>query len=130
MSFDKELDKAAKLVLAASEKTVRGVALELFGAIITDSPVATGRFRGNWQTTISSPASGKVDVEDKDDTIARAKMNKVVAEYKINESMFMTNNLEYAQKLEDSHPQKAGWVKANIANFKVAVDSQARKNKI
>ncbi|KAA6705316.1 HK97 gp10 family phage protein, partial [Salmonella enterica subsp. enterica serovar Lubbock] len=42
------------------ETVMRAVSLKLFSAIIKSSPVDTGRFRGNWQTTGATPATGLV----------------------------------------------------------------------
>ena len=61
MSFASDIAKYAKLAGASVDETGRAIVLELFGSVIKDTPVDTGRARGNWQTTIGTPANGQTD---------------------------------------------------------------------
>ena len=61
MSFASDVEAYAKKAGASLDETSRAIVLELFGSVIKDTPVDTGRARGNWQTTIGTPANGQTD---------------------------------------------------------------------
>jgi hypothetical protein len=44
---------------------VRGTLFNLSSRIIKESPVDTGRFRGNWQASVNTPKKGKLQRKDK-----------------------------------------------------------------
>lgn len=62
-----------------------------------------GRFRGNWQVTFNHPAVGTVDRIDKSGQATLAAGGTVLATYVATEtaSIWFTNNLPYAQRLEN-----------------------------
>lgn len=67
------------------------VALELLGSLVEKSPVDTGRFKANW--TISDIKPGSV-IPDPADGIEALKS------FRPGNSIFISNNLPYARKLE------------------------------
>lgn len=81
----------------------RGVLLKLFGAVIKDTPVDTGRLRGNWtfeQTINGSP--NPVSPEDKSGGVAIAKVTSEV-EAKVDHKDGVTclsNSMHYAYRIE------------------------------
>lgn len=149
MSFSKfkiDWDKAEVKIKKASEKAVRAAALELFSSIILRTPVGNpslwkspapanyvgGRLRGNWQATIGSPATDELDTTDssggKTISAARATVNN----YTLKQTMYLTNNLPYAQVIEDgSHTtQPSGMVKTSLQDFNQAIKKAAKKHRI
>lgn len=125
-------DNAVKLVKQKSEKGARAIALQLFAAIIKDTPVDTGRLRGNWQTTIAQPASGSFpNSKDKNGTVAGAAMKEKVTQWKLNTSIFLTNNLPYAKAIEGGHSTQRpyGMVKTNVRLFQAFARRAARNAK-
>lgn len=133
MSFDREYKKACKNVNLKAEKAIRAIALQLFGAIIKDTPVDTGRLRGNWQTTIGTPASGSFEnSKDRNGSVSGGSMRARVGQYKVGQKLFLTNNLPYAKAIEDGHSKQRpfGMVKTNVALFKAIVARTARGVKI
>lgn len=62
-----------------------------------------GRFRGNWQVTFNHPATGTLDRIDKTGRETLAAGGAVLAAYAITDvnSIWFTNNLPYAQRLEN-----------------------------
>lgn len=133
MTFKAEYDKAVRNINLKCDKAIRAIGLQLFGAIIKDTPVDTGRLRGNWQTTIGSPASGSFPSStDKNGSISGAAMKAKVSQYKVGQKLFLTNNLPYAQAIEDGHSKQRpyGMVKTNVAIFKAIVARSAKGVKI
>ena len=130
MSFASDMEAYAKKAGASLEETTRAVALELFGSIIKDTPVDTGRARGNWQTSIGAPASGEVDRIGEREAISE--LGSETGKFVGGQVIFLTNNLPYIQRLElgwsDQAP--AGMVRKNIARIQQIVAKAARDNKI
>ena len=129
--FNKDMKRATLNINLKSEKVVRSVALQLFGAIIKDTPVDTGRLRSNWQTNIGAPSNGTITAFDKNGTLAVGLLKTEVGFYKIGEKIFLTNNLPYASAIEDGHSKQRpnGMVKTNVARFQAVVDQIARAQK-
>ena len=65
MSFSQDLDKATLNLAGYAEDMVRGTLFALASRIIKESPVDTGRFRGNWQASLNTPKQGKLQRLDK-----------------------------------------------------------------
>ena len=130
MSFASDMEAYAKKAGASLEETTRSVALELFGSVIKDTPVDTGRARGNWQTSIGAPASGEVDrIGERE---ALSELGSESAKFAGGQVIFLTNNLPYIQRLELGWSDQApsGFVRKNIARIQSIVAKAARDNKI
>lgn len=108
--------KSLYRIKLARRKTVLSVA----SRIILRTPVKTGRARGNWQTTIGSPADGVIDGLDPNGVIAQAQARDATAKIGHDDApVFITNNLPYIQRLEDGASEQApnGMVSLTIAEF-------------
>lgn len=144
MSFADDVKRFAQKAGRSLDATVRGVEMRLFRAVIKDSPVGDpsqwkspappgyvgGRFRGNWQASIGSPAVGELDRRDEESTISE--MEAFVSALKGGRVTFLSNNLPYAMPLEYGHSKQApgGMVRKNVARFQRLVNEEARKNKV
>ena len=146
MSFSADIETFAKKTGSSVDETLRATALELFGSVIKDNPVDTGRAKGNWQTSIGSPASGEVDRLG--DSAALAEMRSVTAQFSAGKTIYLTNNLPYIWKLEYggygtgpgatektngtgfSIQAPAGMVRKNVARIQQIVAKEAKANKI
>jgi hypothetical protein len=101
LEFEKE--ETAKL----ADTVARGIATDICSRVIFDSPVDTGRFRGNWQVDIGSDPTGELDRLDKDgdptldDNIARMKTGPAM------KPIYVVNNLPYADRLNSGHSKQA-----------------------
>ncbi len=86
---------------------LKWLAMGVLRRVVLKTPVDTGRARGNWQVTVSSPAEGEVDVTDKRgrDTIANGKAGMADARY--SGIIWLTNNLAYILSLEGGWSQQA-----------------------
>ena len=133
MAFQQDYDKATKNIKKGGDKAIRAIALQLFGAIIKDTPVDTGRLRGNWQTTISNAASGSFpDSKDKNGQKSQSALKATVEKLKAGQKIFLTNNLPYAKAIEDGHSKQRpfGMVKLNVAKFQAICRKIAKDIKI
>ena len=122
MSFDKDIKDFNKKTEKAALNVFRGTALSLFGRIVKRTPVDTGRLRGNWQASINISPSGNGDTN----------YRTTVGGVKLGDSIYLTNNLPYANAIENGHSKQApvGMVRVTIVEFEHTVAMQARKNKV
>lgn len=79
-----------------------------------------GRFKSNWQVGLGS-MNESVDSEPRSDALGRAKV--VLEGFKPGQTIFLTNNLPYAKKLEYGHSKQApaGIVRLTVQDFAQAV---------
>ena len=86
---------------------VRKTALDSFTGVVAMSPVDTGRFRGNWQPGIGAPPAGTLETLDPTGAVSIGAIEARVAEFKPGQSIFLANNLPYAERLEDGYSKQA-----------------------
>lgn len=111
------------------ETVVRSVSLKLFSAIIKASPVDTGRFRGNWQTTGVTPATGLIAGVDPTGNKAVNSAATFITNAPGWDTFTLTNNLSYAERLEYGWSKQApvGMVRVNITRFQQLINEEASK---
>jgi hypothetical protein len=102
--FNQALGAFSKNMLPSmAQKLKKVVALEVFRRVIWKSPVDTGRFRANWQLTIGHPATGQVQ-----GTSVQTEAAAVVAgSCPPGVDIWLSNNVPYAQRLEEGHSGQA-----------------------
>lgn len=131
MSFASDVAKYAKLAGASVDETGRAIVLELFGSVIKDTPVDTGRARGNWQTTIGAPATDEVDRNGSAPALSEASAE--TSKFSAGKVIFLSNNLPYIYRLEFdgwSNQAPAGMARRNIARIQQIVSKSAQDNKV
>lgn len=119
MSFKGELGKAAKAALEKADKERRAICVELFKSVVMDTPVDTGRLRGNWQLTINSPNYSEIERTEKNWSAVVAQETQDLG--RLVDTVHMTNNLPYAHAIEYGHSKQkapAGMVRKNVARIK------------
>lgn len=120
--------------IANIDRLVRKVAIDLLKSVVYKSPVGDatlwqspppagyvgGRFRGNWQLGINNQPSGDLTAIDASggNTI-NAGMANIPTTNAAGNIYYITNNLPYAQRLENgwSSQAPAGIVSLTIAEF-------------
>ena len=145
MSFNKQIKNFNNKTQRAANAVFRGTALSLFGKIVKRTPVGNpstwkgkapkgytgGRLRANWQVQINTPADGEIDRQDKNggSTINNGHANMARAE--IGDSIFITNNLPYADAIENGRSGQApsGMVKVTIAESQHIVATKAKQER-
>lgn len=132
-SFSAQVSQFSKGTRDKIEAVRRGVTLKLFGAVILDTPVLTGRLRGNWRVSEGKPV---LDVTDRVDPSGGTVMREVegaVAASKGDTSLFLSNSLPYAARIEYdgwSHTKAPeGMVRRNVRRFNALVKIEAAKEK-
>lgn len=131
MSFSKDIGRFAAKAVQAHGKITRAATLELFSGVIKDTPVDTGRARGNWQTSVGSPATGELDRDDKSGAQALAEAQQKIPPG-AGQVTLLTNNLPYIEALERGSSKKSpeGMVRKNVDRVQRMVDAAIRKNKV
>lgn len=121
MSFSAQIEKFGKDASARVQQVRRGVVLKLFSAVILDTPVDTGRLRGNWQVSANQPVKNEIDREDKSGRAPIAEVERAAKESDGDTPLFLSNNLPYAGRIEFegySHTKAPeGMVRRNVARF-------------
>jgi len=91
-----------------------------------------GRFRGNWQFSIDTPADGVLDQLDPSGNVSVAVLRTQVQSLTIGQTAYLVNNLPYAVPLEYGHSKQApgGMVRITLARFQQIVDEAIRNNQV
>ena len=128
MSFSGDLGRFSIESMQAVERITRAIKLELFSGVILDTPVDTGRARGNWQTSTGYP---------KTSTVERAGANASLNEMRNNlggldGATYLTNNLPYIERLEFGYSNQApdGMLRKNFARINQIVQRAVNQHSI
>lgn len=130
MSFAADVAKFAKLTNSSLDQTGRAIALELFSSVIKDTPVDTGRARGNWQTSMTTPKEDQVERTGAGPAIAEAASE--TAKFGLGKLIWFSNNLPYIYRLEYGWSDQApsGFVRKNVARIQANVKKAVAENKV
>lgn len=99
MSFALDISKLVNKYNGNVDKAVRTAGFELVRRVVNNTPVDTGRLRGNWQATIDAPASGTTEIDDK---AGQATIQAAMPAIKkmTGRVFWLSNNLPYARVVE------------------------------
>lgn len=91
-----------------------------------------GRFRGNWQFSIDTPADGVLDQVDRSGNVSIAVLKAQVEALTIGQTAYIVNNLPYGIALEYGHSKQApsGMIRVTLARFQQIVDEAIRNNQV
>ena len=128
MSFSQQLKTSTKRIDNRGRDIFRAVYIRLFSAVIRDTPVDTGRARGNWQISSSGPAAGQKETNDPSGGITIG----MVTSFRLDKGrvVYLTNNLPYINRLEyDAWSKQApgGMVRRNVTRFDRLLREAAKK---
>lgn len=107
MSFTLDLTRFRIKTEHQASQVVRKIALELFTLIVMRSPVDTGRFRANNQISLNSLPGDAVLGFDKTGSVTISSGNSKLGQYKLGDTIFLYNNVEYGLALEYGWSQQA-----------------------
>lgn len=124
MSFKLDLKKFNKKTTHITEEVFKGTVIGLFNKVVSRTPVKTGRLRKSWRPTINSP-SVSLKKANGDAIITK------VSQAKLGDSIFLVNNLPYAQKIEagSSNQAPAGMVRVTVAEYQKIINENVIKAK-
>lgn len=114
--FDLQLKQSLNLAEEEIEAVIQTIGMSALRGVVLKTPVDTGRARGNWIATRTSPTSQTFKKTDKSGTATIAKGEAVISAYDHSKhtQIVIQNNLPYINRLEN------GWSK-QFANGMVAV---------
>lgn len=118
--FNKEVTAFAKtLVPQKLLQFQKKLVLEALKRIVMKTPVDTGRARGNWQVTIAEPSELQLKDTDVDGSKVLAAGAAAIADLPPYQVVWISNNLDYIEALEDGHSKQApkGMVALTIAEL-------------
>jgi len=138
-TFTLDIDRFLSRVDINANTVIKKLTLGIARSVIEKSPVDTGRFKGNWQLGINEKPSGTIDDASEFDrsesgtarttapSLVRIK-NKL-PERPAGSVLFITNNLDYAEKLENGSSQQApsGVVEITVLEFQRYVNEAVRE---
>lgn len=135
MSFAQQVGNFNAGALRQAENIRRELCLRLFGAVIVDTPVLTGRLRGGWQTSTGQPSRQQIErIDTGGDTVLAEASNNLGNGLHADVSVFFVNNLPYARRIEfDGHSSvkaPAGMVRKNVARFDSLVRAAVQDGRI
>lgn len=119
LAFEKEMRRWANINVPLIGKQIHASVTEtVFKGIVEKTPVLTSRARGNWYPSNGAPSSevGEhvagvsltgVPMTAEERGRVKAVTSKLKALPLGQEKTYVTNNLDYIQKLEDGHSPKA-----------------------
>ena len=129
--FSQEIDRFVAQIPGKANLVKRRIALQVLTGVVMQTPVGKkelwainveraakglkpippgyvgGRARGNWQTTISSPATGTLARKDKTGSAAINAGNSTIGAAQPGQDIWISNNLPYIERLEDGHSTQA-----------------------
>ncbi|RJG10916.1 hypothetical protein D3879_14645 [Pseudomonas cavernicola] len=145
MSFSLDLTKFIEKAKANTELVVQKVAIDMLSAVVDRSPVGNaelwldpsagegyigGRFRGNWQVSFNVAATGALDrIDPQGSSIKQAGVTFIQAYTSEIGSIWMMNNVPYAQRLEYGHSSQApnGMVRLTVTEFQIFVNKAVQE---
>ena len=126
MGFAADLNKLCKRAGDKAELVVRKTALELQSGMIERSPVDSGRFKSNWTCGVGAV---NTDTSAAPGTDAEGRTRTVLEGWKPGQTIFLTNSLPYARRLENGWSKQSpnGMVRLTVQAYaqalKTAVES-------
>lgn len=137
LEIKKEL---AKLQQEQIPTFIRKVALAVFQGVVNGSPVDRGQFRASWMPSINAPSEDIAPEIDRGErgpdpspagaaayNEAMARFNQVISKESVtgNESIYISNNMPYAELLAEGSSQQAanGWIQNVLDEVDAAIES-------
>jgi hypothetical protein len=131
-SFKRNFAAYLKKVGDKANSVVQKTVIDMGGAMVQKSPVDIGRFKGNWQYGNGSINFDTSSAPDKTGNAAITKIIAGVSGWKPGQTMYITNSLPYAKRLEYdawSKQAAAGMVRVTVAEFSQAIRRAAQAAK-
>jgi hypothetical protein len=102
-SFSLDLAKFGQKAVDNAEKIIRKIIFDMHGRIVQRTPVDTGRAKANTHVSINNLPTGSTLEVDPTGTATIAAAGRQIAQFKLGDTAFIYNNLEYILALEYGH---------------------------
>lgn len=134
-AFSKSIGSFGVNTLGNAERVRRAIVLKLFSSVILDTPVDTGRLRGNWLTSQGSPKLNSVARVDSSGGSAIAEVQSNMGDGTSQDtSVFLSNNLPYAARIEyegwSKRKAPQGMVRKNVARIEQLVSKAIKEGRL
>jgi len=106
-SFSVDLAKFGQKAIDNSEEIVRKIAFDMHSRIVKRMPVDTGRARANTQISLHNLPSNATLETDKSGNATIASGNRELSQFKLGDTVFIYNNVEYILSLEFGSSKQA-----------------------
>ena len=100
MTFTLDLAKFGQKAVDNAEKVTRKIAFDMYKLIVRRMPVRDGRAKANTQISINSLPENSIMEFDKSGAATISKAGTVIANFKLGDTIFIYNNVEYIYPLE------------------------------
>lgn len=118
MSFSREIKLFNKKALRKTLLVAIDTFVEMFRSIIYSTPVLDAYLKGAWRCSHDAPDTGYYKTPDKTGTRTVATVIDQVEKLTLDSTMFLTNNLPYATRIEfeghSSVKAPQGMVRINV----------------
>jgi hypothetical protein len=124
MSFASDLKTFARETKHTVNETKRVVCIKLFSAVVLDTPVDTGRARGNWLCSLNAPRPEIVAERKKGEVFTE--IESIVGPISGDDTAYLRNNLDYIAGLENGSSKQApqGMMRRNVMRFTRLINSE------
>lgn len=121
--FQLDLSNFGKLVPEKHRLLCGAITMRVLSGVVYKSPVLTGAFRGNWQTSSGTPSSGTLPVRSLGEVLSEGV--KIAASVGNFPFIWVGNNLAYGPRLEDgwSKQAPAGMVELTLVEIQNFVNT-------
>jgi len=125
MQLDFDTKKLANKIENEAAQAIRKIIMDGMKGLVKESPVDTARFKCNWSTSVDNMHNEIFPEPEVKTSLHKLscppdfkRTSKGIAGYKLGQTMFLHNNLEYAIPLEYGTLTQAprGWIR-NTANL-------------
>lgn len=126
-SFGGQISAFERKALKRIDQVRRSSIVEMFGLVITATPVENGFLRGAWQTTINTPNLEAILRPDVTGSIAKAEILSNMGT--LTDVVYFTNTMPYAYRIEYdswSAQAKAGMLRSNLPRWNAIVAAKAK----
>lgn len=133
MSFSKQVKQYANGAQKHVEAVQVALLLKLLGKIIEDTPVDSGRLRGNWTLTKgATPKEGTFTASGAKQRITKGVIQQQVTKLKGDIKVVFHNNLPYARRIEYEGYSKTkapqGMLRKNVTLFERLLKEAQKEN--
>jgi hypothetical protein len=119
MSVEDDLIRASINFAGFHREKIRGTLLSFCRRVIRETPVDTGRLRGNWQSSLNVPENAPIERFQKAQSSgsSSAEVSSTINRLQIGNIFWFTNNLPYARRIEEGYSLQApqGMLRRNVA---------------
>lgn len=106
-AFEREMRAAVVRATGEGSKATRKVAMAITQTLVDETPVDTGRTRGNWTVSHGSASGRTTERVDKPGARTKAAANEAISKFRPGVPMFIENNLEHVSLLNDGTSRQA-----------------------